>query len=135
MKRSFLIGVVLAFIVCGFWLGVAAQDIVYGTPIAQSQRTKVNITSFTLRVSPNPRIEIDVADSVTSEAFHFSYPAQGVASLDTDAEVAALIATLNTTNFSGARSGFNTGPLRYRIADFLCRDFSAKLPSGSCSVQ
>lgn len=113
----------------------AAQDIVYGTPQTQATRTKANVAYLHIATIPNPRIEVGIVDE-DGIIRPFAYPAQGVTALDTDAEVLSLINSLNTANLSTAHTTpVTTGPLRYRVADILCRDFPTKMPGNSCTVQ
>jgi hypothetical protein len=131
-----LLGIVALIVVTAFSISVrTAQDIVYGTPQAQATKTKATIVYFHIQVDPSNMIEVGIKDE-SGKIQSFRYPNISVPALDTNAEVGTLIGQLNTANLSTAHTTpVSTGSLKYRIADILCRDFAAQMPSGSCSVQ
>lgn len=103
---------------------MANEKIVLATPVAQPSIADYEPGSLYLQVKPTPRIVVTILRTADQRGEVFEYPAVGVASADTPAEVLALLEALNTVNLS-------TRSLWRRIFDRLVADFPSRFQGGA----
>lgn len=114
-----------ALILGGLTLAPVAQEAISRTvPIVRPSIDSYVPESMLIQILPVPRITVSIVHVASDTHESFSYPCPPPCAFTTDAQVAALITSLNTANLS-------TRSLWRRVFDRLVLDYPSRFAGGA----
>jgi len=102
----------------------AQEAIALTTPLTRSSIASYTPAALHIRLVPSPRITVEIIDVASQATLIFNYPCPAPCAFSTNAQVTALITTLNTVNLT-------TRSLWRRVFDRLVIDFPASFVGGA----